>query len=234
MTPDQLRELADRIGELSAWCMCDAMSDQRIASALAAAADYLRAQADARQTRTIVTPLPGLAPTHRCLRCNALWRQCDDHSWNLRSAHCGPCCDNGDMAAAHIQPLYAAPAPQPADAQPVAPSEEAIEGVEGYLTDFREQIDAVTDLTQWATAIAGYVLLVHGRHAAPAPQPTEAQREPTKLEILATASNHLWDAGHHDVSHAIDRVLAASGKEIAQREPLSDEQIAAAEIGRKL
>lgn len=40
-------------------------------------------------------PLPGLAPTHRCPACGALWRQCDDASWNLRSALCCGLCDAG-------------------------------------------------------------------------------------------------------------------------------------------
>jgi len=40
-------------------------------------------------------PLPGLAPTHRCPACGALWRQCDDASWNLRSASCCGLCDAG-------------------------------------------------------------------------------------------------------------------------------------------
>ena len=40
-------------------------------------------------------PLHGLAPTHRCPACGALWRQCDDASWNLRSALCCGLCDAG-------------------------------------------------------------------------------------------------------------------------------------------
>lgn len=40
-------------------------------------------------------PLPGLAPTHRCPACGAFWRQCDDASWNLRSASCCGLCDAG-------------------------------------------------------------------------------------------------------------------------------------------
>lgn len=51
--------------------------------------------------------LPGLAPTHRCIHCGALWRQCDDGSWNLRVLHAGQCCDNALMGE-QIQPLCAA------------------------------------------------------------------------------------------------------------------------------
>jgi hypothetical protein len=40
-------------------------------------------------------PLHGLAPTHRCPACGAFWRQCDDASWNLRSASCCGLCDAG-------------------------------------------------------------------------------------------------------------------------------------------
>ena len=39
--------------------------------------------------------LHGLAPTHRCPACGAFWRQCDDASWNLRSASCCGLCDAG-------------------------------------------------------------------------------------------------------------------------------------------
>lgn len=39
--------------------------------------------------------LRGLAPTHRCPACGAFWRQCDDASWNLRSASCCGLCDAG-------------------------------------------------------------------------------------------------------------------------------------------
>jgi hypothetical protein len=48
--------------------------------------------------------LPGLAPTHYCKVCGALWRQCDDRSWNLRSESAGPCCDNAEMGE-QIAPL---------------------------------------------------------------------------------------------------------------------------------
>lgn len=50
--------------------------------------------------------LPGLAPTHCCNICGALWRQCDDGSWNLRSDKADPCCDNAAMGD-QISPLVA-------------------------------------------------------------------------------------------------------------------------------
>lgn len=43
-------------------------------------------------------------PTHHCTECGALWRQCDDGSWNLRSETAGPCCDNVPMGD-QIKPL---------------------------------------------------------------------------------------------------------------------------------
>jgi hypothetical protein len=52
--------------------------------------------------------LPGLAPTHQCKVCGALWRQCDDGSWNLRSEEAGPCCDNVPMGE-QIEPLKGKP-----------------------------------------------------------------------------------------------------------------------------
>ncbi len=48
---------------------------------------------------TLMTPLPGPAPTHRCTTCGALWRYWprrdtgfDEDSWSLRTKHGGPCC----------------------------------------------------------------------------------------------------------------------------------------------
>lgn len=51
-----------------------------------------------------------MSPTHYCTECGALWRQCDDGSWNLRSDKAGPCCDNAAMGE-QIKPL-AAPSAQ--------------------------------------------------------------------------------------------------------------------------
>lgn len=61
-------------------------------------------------------------PTHYCTECGALWRQCDDGSWNLRSETAGPCCDNAPMKD-QIKPL-AAPSAQ---AEPVAWMWETVE-----------------------------------------------------------------------------------------------------------
>lgn len=52
-----------------------------------------------------------MSPTHYCTECGALWRQCDDGSWNLRSDKAGQCCDNAAMGE-QIKPL-AAPSAQP-------------------------------------------------------------------------------------------------------------------------
>lgn len=46
------------------------------------------------------------APTHRCNVCGALWRYwpkrdvpgATEDSWNMRSNHCGKCCDTAPMA----------------------------------------------------------------------------------------------------------------------------------------
>ena len=51
-----------------------------------------------RRERTV------MHPTHYCIKCGALWRQCDDGSWNLRSEKAGPCCDNAPMGK-QIRPL---------------------------------------------------------------------------------------------------------------------------------
>ena len=48
----------------------------------------------------------GPAPSHFCRLCGALWRQCDNGNWNLRSKKCGPCCDNAPMGE-QITPLLA-------------------------------------------------------------------------------------------------------------------------------
>lgn len=63
-----------------------------------------------------------MSPTHYCTECGALWRQCDDGSWNLRSEKAGPCCDNAPMGE-QIKPL-AAPSAQ---AEPVAWMWETVE-----------------------------------------------------------------------------------------------------------
>lgn len=39
----------------------------------------------------------GMAPTHYCRECGALWRRFEDGGWNLRSKECGQCCDNTQM-----------------------------------------------------------------------------------------------------------------------------------------
>lgn len=70
---------------------------------------------------TMQPPLPGLAPTHYCAACGAIWRQCDDRSWNLRSVRAGACCDAAPMGE-QIVPLGAMAQPE---AQPVAWGDEA-------------------------------------------------------------------------------------------------------------
>lgn len=65
-----------------------------------------------------------LAPTHYCKTCSALWRQCDDRSWNLRSPKAGPCCDNaamGDQIAPLTTPKEATREALPADLEALMP-----------------------------------------------------------------------------------------------------------------
>lgn len=55
-----------------------------------------------------LTSHPSLSPTHCCVDCGALWRQCDDFSMNLRSASCCDACNNAPVGP-QIRPLYVAP-----------------------------------------------------------------------------------------------------------------------------
>ena len=87
MTPDELRALADALEPMAKAPCFDGININR-------AAAYLRQCADA-QAEPKREPLHGLAPTHRCPACGAFWRQCDDASWNLRSASCCGLCDAG-------------------------------------------------------------------------------------------------------------------------------------------
>lgn len=51
---------------------------------------------------------PLLSATHFCRDCRALWRQCDDFTFNLRSTQCCVKCDNTPCAEQLI-PLTATP-----------------------------------------------------------------------------------------------------------------------------
>lgn len=55
-----------------------------------------------------LTSHPFLSPTHACVDCGALWRQCDDFSMNLRSPSCCDACNNAPVGP-QIRPLYVAP-----------------------------------------------------------------------------------------------------------------------------
>lgn len=58
---------------------------------------------------------PMLCATHYCKDCAALWRQCDDFSFSLRSQACCTACNNAPVGG-QLWPLttpVAAPAPQP-------------------------------------------------------------------------------------------------------------------------
>jgi len=205
MTPDELRALADALIE----CGEDAWPTPP--GPIQRAADYLRAQAEAQP---VAWMHDGLVSTNK---------ERVEHD-EMRNRSCG-------FKPKPIIPLYAAPASPQAepidphmivaedrfpDEQAEPPSEEVIEGVEDYLTDFREQIHAVTDLTQWATAIAGYVLLVHGR------QSTEPQAEPKREpldddEIIRLAwQQNVWTDGMIEFSflafaRAVERAHGISG-----------------------
>ncbi|MCR4301608.1 MAG: hypothetical protein NUV51_08350 [Sulfuricaulis sp.] len=49
------------------------------------------------------TPHPLLSATHYCKDCGALWRQCDDFSFNLRAAGCCEACNNEHSATQLVQ-----------------------------------------------------------------------------------------------------------------------------------
>lgn len=53
----------------------------------------------------VQTVHPSLSPTHYCVDCGALWRQCDDFSMNLRSASCCDACNNAPVGP-QIRPIY--------------------------------------------------------------------------------------------------------------------------------
>lgn len=69
-----------------------------------------------------LTSHPSLSPTHYCVDCGALWRQCDDFSMNLRSPSCCDACNNAPVGP-QIRPLYVAPttADQPTADRETAP-----------------------------------------------------------------------------------------------------------------
>lgn len=64
-----------------------------------------------------LTSHPSLSPTHCCVDCGALWRQCDDFSMNLRSASCCDACNNAPVGP-QIRPLYVAPSSADAERRP--------------------------------------------------------------------------------------------------------------------
>lgn len=76
-----------------------------------------------------------LAATHYCKKCFALWRQCDDGSWNLRSSKAGTCCDNAAMGD-NIAPLVIG-------SMKTAPGQEEIE--------IREALQAGPTPGDWGT-----------------------------------------------------------------------------------
>ena len=81
------------------------------------------------------------APTHRCLKCGALWRRDDDnHTWHLTSPTCGECCDNAAEADAALAPIEA-PATDEQIAEDVAEANDA-EGEEQHVIDMAEHLRA--------------------------------------------------------------------------------------------
>jgi len=60
-----------------------------------------------------LTSHPSLSPTHCCVDCGALWRQCDDFSMNLRSASCCDACNNAPCGH-QLRPLAIADQPEAA------------------------------------------------------------------------------------------------------------------------
>lgn len=83
------------------------------------------------------------APTHRCLKCGALWRRegdDDNHTWHLTSPTCGECCDNAAEADAALAPIEA-PATDEEIAEDVAAVNDA-EGEEERVVDMAAHLRA--------------------------------------------------------------------------------------------
>jgi hypothetical protein len=55
----------------------------------------------------VIEPHPMLSATHFCINCRALWRQCDDFTFNLRSTQCCDKCNNAPVGG-QLVPLYTA------------------------------------------------------------------------------------------------------------------------------
>lgn len=64
-----------------------------------------------------LTSHPSLSPTHCCVDCGALWRQCDDFSMNLRSPSCCDNCNNAPVGP-QIRPIYVAPSSADVERRP--------------------------------------------------------------------------------------------------------------------
>jgi len=64
-----------------------------------------------------LTSHPSLSPTHYCVDCGALWRQCDDFSMNLRSPSCCDNCNNAPVGP-QIRPIYVAPSSADVERRP--------------------------------------------------------------------------------------------------------------------
>ncbi len=124
-------------------------------------------------------------PTHYCTECGALWRQCDDGSWNLRSETAGPCCDNAPMKD-QIKPL-AAPSAQ---AEPVAWMWETVE------SGTRVSLNEPADYEQ--------VFHLTPLYAAPPTAQAESQ-EP--LPFNSAQRRRLWENSHE--IHADAKSFAA-------------------------
>ena len=102
-------------GTVVAWCDC--LPDDFTAPLWPGARDNIANVIVQANLAPTLTSHPSLSPTHCCVDCGALWRQCDDFSMNLRSASCCDACDNAPVGP-QIRPIYVAPSSADVERRP--------------------------------------------------------------------------------------------------------------------
>lgn len=102
-------------GTVVAWCDC--LPDDFTAPLWPGARDNIANVIVQANLAPTLTSHPSLSPTHCCVDCGALWRQCDDFSMNLRSASCCDACDNAPVEP-QIRPIYVAPSSADVERRP--------------------------------------------------------------------------------------------------------------------
>lgn len=102
-------------GTVVAWCDC--LPDDFTAPLWPGTHDNIASVIVQANLASTLTSHPSLSPTHCCVDCGALWRQCDDFSMNLRSASCCDACDNAPVGP-QIRPIYVAPSSADVERRP--------------------------------------------------------------------------------------------------------------------